>query len=1196
MSQPEASHSYVRNRIYRREKGLANPWSLRIFAQRDRRWVDAFWAAALLLLVPGLAAAQGNLARPRVTDRVDDSVLTVLQGHTHPLALARFDQGAAPPNLPMDRMMLVLKRSPDQETALSNLIEQQQDKSSPNYHKWLTPDQFGQQFGPADQDIQAVTSWLTSHGFQSIQVSKGRTVVEFSGTAAQVQSALHTAIHKYVVNAEDHWANVNDPQIPAALGPVVSGIVSLHNFKRKPLSSRSGRTVTATVTPDVRPQVNLSGGGHALAPADFDVIYHVDSTTMTGAGATIAAVARSNINLSDVQQFRSIFGLPANDPQIVVNGPDPGDLGGGEEAEAVLDATWPGAVAPNAAVKLVVSADTNSTQGVDLSEQYIIDNNLADVMTESFSTCEAGFATAQGTLNASGMVIDLLAEQAAAQGITYLVASGDEGPDGCDATIPTPPTPPTPASVNLLASTPFTVAVGGTQFNDVANPSAYWNATNGTNSVSAKSYIPEIVWNETSPTVAASGGGQSVFFTKPPWQSGVAGISTTTNARFVPDVSLTAADHDGYLLCITTPTGSCQGSNPTFQILSGTSASTQAFGGIMALVVQKTGVRQGQANYVFYKLAASEAPTLPATAACDGSNASTAPASTCIFYDTTAGNSNIPGETGFPATTGYDQATGLGSVNVSNLLAKWNTAIVNGSTTTLTLATNPVTNPITLTHGQPVTVGINVAALTGTVTPTGDVSLIANSSTGKGVDFFTLTNGSVNATTTLLPGGTYTVTAHYAGDGTFTGSDSTPPISVTVSPEGSKTIANIVLVPSGAPTTSVPYGSSYVLAVNVMNSASAVCNPNVAGGPTCPTGTVTLTDTFNGVSSPLDGGTFSLNSLGFFEDKVIQLPVGAHSIVAVYGGDNSYSGSDNTATPDAVTVTQATTSTTVVPSPASVPTGGNVTLTATVATTSNATANAQQEPTGTVQFLVGGVNLGSPVAVTGGVNATTKFAQATASLSTTTLAMGQDLITAKYSGDNSYAPSLSTAVTVSVGAGISLSPASNTATINITPAGQSGTQTITATATNGFTGTVALTCAVTPTNLSDPPTCSFTPSATITLTTTTTSGQSTLTVKTTAKSSLFKPMSRPAGPNWFLMSEMGAFIACFFLLGISAQKRRGLVFLAMLLFAVTAVGTGCGSNSSSSNPGTSTGAYTVTVTATPSSGAAQTTAIAVNVQ
>jgi subtilase family serine protease len=1192
VSQPEASHSYVRKHIYRREKGLANPWSLRIFAQRDRRWVDAFLAAALVLLVPGLAAAQGNLARPRVTDRVDDSVLTVLQGHTHPLALPQFDQGAAPPNLAMDRMMLVLKRSPDQQTALSDLLEQQQDKSSPNYRKWLTPDQFGQQFGPADQDIQVVTSWLTSHGFQSIQVSKGRTVVEFSGTAAQVQSALHTAIHKYVVNAEDHWANVSDPQIPAALAPVVSGIVSLHNFKRKPLSSRSGRTVTATVTPGVRPQVNLSGGGHALAPADFDVIYNVNPTTMTGAGATIAAVARSNINLSDVQQFRSIFGLPANDPQIVVNGPDPGDLGGGEEAEAVLDATWPGAVAPNAAVKLVVSADTNSTQGVDLSEQYIIDNNLADVMTESFSTCESGFAAPLRT-NPSNLIV-LLAEQAAAQGITYMVASGDGGPDGCDATIPTPPTPPTAASVNLLASTPFTVAVGGTQFNDIANPSAYWNATNGTNSVSAKSYIPEIVWNETSPTVAASGGGQSVFFSKPSWQSGVVGIPTT-NARFVPDVSLTAADHDGYLLCITTPTGSCQGSNPTFQILSGTSASVQAFGGIMALVVQKTGVRQGQANYVFYKLAANEAPTLPATAACDGSSASTPPASTCIFYDTTAGNSNIPGETGFPATTGYDQATGLGSVNVSNLVNQWSTAIVNGSTTTLTLNGGTAVN---IAHGVSVPVSITVAAKApATGTPTGDVSLIANSSTAKGVDFFTLTNGSANATTTLLPGGTYTVTAHYAGDGTFTGSDSTPPISVTVSPEGSKTIANIVLAPSGTPTTSVPYGSSYVLAVNVMNSASAVCNPNVAGGPTCPTGTVTLTDTFNGVSSPLDGGTFSLNSLGFFEDKVIQLPVGAHSIVAVYGGDNSYSGSDNTATPDAVTVTQATTSTTVVPSPASVPTGGNVTLTATVATTSNATANAQQEPTGTVQFLVGGVNLGSPVAVTGGVNATTKFAQATASLSTTTLAMGQDLITAKYSGDNSYAPSLSTAVTVSVGAGISLSPASNTATINITPAGQSGTQTITATAASGFTGTVALTCAVTPSNLSDPPTCSFTPSATITLTTTTTSGQSTLTVKTTAKSALFKPMSRPAGPNWFLMSEVGAYIACFFLLGLSAQKRRSLLFLAMLLFAVMAVGTGCGSsNSSASNPGTATGAYTVTVTATPSSGAAQTTAIAVNVQ
>jgi len=391
VKQTNTRYPHVRRGVCQSGTDASDSWDrIKIFAQSICKCLNAFLAGALLFLLPGVAAAQGNVVRPRITDRVDDSRMAVLQGNTHPLARPQFDQGAAPPNLPMDRMMLVLKRSAEQETALQDLLEQQQDNSSPNFHKWLTPDQFGQQFGPADQDIQIVTAWLASRGFQSIKVSKGRTVIEFSGTAAQVESGLHTAIHKYTVNAEDHWANVNDPQIPAALAPAISGVLSLHNFPKKPLFVRSGRTGTAKVTPGAKPQVNFSGNSHGLAPADFAKIYNINSGTMTGAGTTIGVIARSNINVSDVSQFRAFFGLPAKDPQVIVNGPDPGDLGAGDEVEAVLDATWPGAVAPSATVKLVVSEDTNSTQGVDLSEMYIIDNNLADVMTESFSACEAG--------------------------------------------------------------------------------------------------------------------------------------------------------------------------------------------------------------------------------------------------------------------------------------------------------------------------------------------------------------------------------------------------------------------------------------------------------------------------------------------------------------------------------------------------------------------------------------------------------------------------------------------------------------------------------------------------------------------------------------------------------------------------------------------------------------------------------------
>src|SRR4029077_8577704 len=209
-------------------------------------------------------------------------------------------------------------------------------------------------------------------------VSKGRNVIEFSGTASQLEASLHTAIHKYFVNGETHWANASDPQIPAALSLVISGVHSLHNFRPKPTMVRSDRKATLNVVPGTHPQINLTSGGtaiHALVPADFNTIYNVGST-MTGSGVTIGIIATSNINVSDVSEFRNAWGLPVKNPNIIVNGPDPGIVSG-PDGEAVLDATWAGAVAPQATVDLVVSQDTNASPGTDLSEFYIIDNNLA---------------------------------------------------------------------------------------------------------------------------------------------------------------------------------------------------------------------------------------------------------------------------------------------------------------------------------------------------------------------------------------------------------------------------------------------------------------------------------------------------------------------------------------------------------------------------------------------------------------------------------------------------------------------------------------------------------------------------------------------------------------------------------------------------------------------------------------------------
>jgi Pro-kumamolisin, activation domain/Bacterial Ig-like domain (group 3) len=856
---------------------------------------------SVLLLLAGLStlgwaqdAAREQPVRPLITQRIDESRLKTLRGNIHPLARHEFDLGTAPASLPMERMLLVLKRSPDQQIELRRLLDVQQDKKSPSYHKWLTPSQFGRQFGPNDADMQTVVLWLQSHGFQ-VGSTKGRTVLEFSGSASQVQEAFHTSIHKYIVNGVQHWANSNDPSIPAALTPAVAGVLSLHNFIKKPASHFNPQAVPARIVPGKKPQVTFPQNGtnvHALAPDDYRVIYNMNSLTVSGQ-SSIAVIGRSNLynGGADVSNFQSIFGGGLF--SITLNGPDPGDLGGGEEAEATLDSSWSTALAPGANVQLVVSASTDTTDGIDLSEVYIIENNLAAIMTESFSACEF-FATDGQLAGATA-----LAEQAAAQGITYFVSTGDDGAEGCDD----PNTPPAsfPPSVNYLASTPFNVAVGGTMFNENGQDSLYWS-TAAPISVSALSYIPENVWNESSLSNglwAGSGGvsagnilsgfGVTAGVPKPNWQSGVSGIPND-GVRDLPDVSLTAAAHDPYLLCLD---GSCvpdsQGQIFVY-FISGTSASAPSMAGIMALVneqnyVQTGELRQGLANYVLYKLAAQS--VYPSH--CNGSNTSGLPDASCIFNDVTVGNNVVPGETGtlYQAGAGFDMATGLGSPNVGNLVSQWNSVTFNPTTTTLALT--PTTN---IAHGAPVAVNISVAPATGPGTPTGDVSLLAanalTSCFGKSAatDGGTLANGSSAFSTQVLPGGgPYCVWAHYAGDSTWAPSDSNTTM-VTVTPEPSTTAVSVLTGDqNGNPVafTGGPFGSFVYLRADVAGQS----------GQGVPTGNVTFNDSFGPIPG---GGSFALNSEGntATPNGVVSFDTGTHTISALYAGDPSFNSSNTT--------------------------------------------------------------------------------------------------------------------------------------------------------------------------------------------------------------------------------------------------------------------------------------------------------------
>jgi trimeric autotransporter adhesin len=1186
------------------------------------------FALALIVLTAcsaNLSAQTAATAAPatsvaRVTQAVNDSSRVTLKGNTHPLANGKNETGVAPDSLPMERMLLVLKRSANQESALKAFMEGQQSKSSPNFRQWLTPEQFGQQYGVSDSDIQAVTAWLQTHGFQVNRVAAGKMLIEFSGTAGQVHEAFQTQIHKYTVKGQDHWANSTDPTIPAALTPVIAGVNTLNNFGKKATIEKRGAATRTTV----------SGGGagaplvvtgcpqgfgtmlpstsncFGVGPADFNAIYNVPAMVggvAAGTGQTIAVVGDSDIctgsplpagcTADDILSFRTLFGLPTggptNAPQIIHDGPAPGI--GGDELEGDLDVEYSGAVAPNAQILFVVAADTETSAGIDLAAERIVDYNLAPVLNESFGACEFDLG------NAGNEFYSDLWAQAAAQGITVTISAGDTGSASCDDGTGFDVAE-GGLAVSGIASTPFTVAAGGTDFDFTAAgyPQNFWNTTGGVNFRTAKGYIPETTWNDscgqsglagcnpltlssTSPTLVLEGGGggqsncpvQDEFgdctesYAKPSWQMG-SGVPSD-GVRDVPDISLFSSlgllSGSFYIVCESDLGGDCVngGSGFSFIPVGGTSAAAPTFSGIMALVNQnmladgKSG-RQGNANFVLYPMAAAQNGS-----AC---NSSSIPAANCVFNDVVKGNNSQPciatsqncsnttansqtvgvlvtendtpfanGALGFSTTSGYDLATGLGSLNVTNLVNGWPAAVGAFTPTSTTLTMSPllqscpagtpagITSCISIAHGATVTSNITV---TGGTAISGNASLIGTCQTATpncfvggsntaGVDRFDaisgntdvypITNGSISgATTQELIGGTYNVTAHYAGDGIHGASDSLTPIQVHVAPEGS--IATVSIFAAG--TSSAPYGSFVTVRTDINGSSS---------GLETATGQVTLNDTFPGWTPVV----LSLNSDGHAEynapnanfpgnnNLALTIPVlgtGTHNFSAAYAGDASYNASTSAGV--AFTVTQAPTTSAITASPTSVAANTNFSLTATVITSSFGNA-----PTGTVSFFAGSTLLGTAPAVAvpiaGNANTGVSPAGAQATLTTAKITATSQ-ITATYSGDTNYTASpASTAVTVATTSAptFTLSSASNPSVV----VGHPGTSVITVAPAGGFTGTVALTCSVAPTNLTSTPTCSFTaPSillgasqtSTLTVTTTATTSLSTYTVTVTGTS------------------------------------------------------------------------------------------------
>jgi hypothetical protein len=611
---------------------------------------------ACLLLSSATVLAQQN----RIAGPVDRLRRIALKGNVHPNAKPQFDAGPVDPLLKMNHVMVMLKSSSVQQGDLDQLLAEQQDRSSRNYHAWLTPEQFGDRFGLSPNDTGQVVSWLQSEGLAVDEVSRARNWVWFSGTAGQMQAALRTEIRRYRVDGELHFANSSEPSVPAALEPLVNGIAGLDDFLPEPTQSKH-------VLPDagapgsLAPRYTTILNTHYLAPDDFATIYNLKTlygAGYDGSGQRIVVAGRSAVTLADIQGFRTFFGLPNNDPQLVLvpGSTDPGHTS--SETEADLDIEWSGAIARKANIIYVYSSDVLVS-----SVPYAINQNLAPIITYSFSQCDR--LASQTTLTNTRA----LAQQANAQGITWVAASGDSGPTDCDPHAGLTNAKPSASlglSTGFPASLPEVTAVGGTQFNEAGG--SYWALFDTSAHASALSYIPEKSWNESGATgLFSSGGGLSTHFLKPSWQ--VAPGVPDANARAVPDVSLSAAGHDGYLIRRA----------GQLSVESGTSAAAPSFAGILALVNQyqelngaQTRSGQGNINPNLYSLARNTAG---------------------VFHDITEGDNIVPcvlgtpdcspdGTLGYTAGPGYDLVTGLGSVDgynlAVNLAAQWSTPAISG--------------------------------------------------------------------------------------------------------------------------------------------------------------------------------------------------------------------------------------------------------------------------------------------------------------------------------------------------------------------------------------------------------------------------------------------------------------------------------------------------------------------------------------
>ena len=633
------------------------------------------------------AATIGLLSKPQITQAPNNNDRVAIPGNVSPYAIAANDQGRVNDSTALDHMQLQLKRPADREQALQTFMQQQLTKGSPNYHQWLTNVQLGEQYGPSQIDVDTVASWLKSQGFTVNKVYQNGMTIDFSGNAGQVHQAFATEIHHLNVKGESHIGNMSEPQIPAAFAGVVEGVVSLNDF-RPHVNYKQHVDYTFTE----------SGSTYqAVTPADLAKIYNLNplfSAGVNGAGETIALIEDTNVySTADITTFRSTFGLPTATfsqvhPESCTN---PGDVVGAD-GEAELDVEYSGAAAPGATLELVSCKDSSTTFGGLIAMEDLLEAGSAPtIWSVSYGLCEAENGATQNAAYSSTY------QSAAAEGISVFVSSGDEGAASCDADEANATHG---IGVSGFASTPYNVAVGGTDFGDTyaGTNSTYWSSTNSSTYESALSYINEIPWNDScagsllatkngysntygtsgfcnsttgkeyylttgsgsgGPSGCATGkastsgvvGGTCAGWAKPSWQSGLVG-NPADGVRDIPDVSLFAANGvwgHYYVYCYSNSStagkndGSepCTGAPSGWSGAGGTSFASPIMAGIQALVDQHNGFTTGAGNPdpVYYSLANTEYGA-SGSSTCNSSNGN-AVGSSCIFYDITQGDMDV---------------------------------------------------------------------------------------------------------------------------------------------------------------------------------------------------------------------------------------------------------------------------------------------------------------------------------------------------------------------------------------------------------------------------------------------------------------------------------------------------------------------------------------------------------------------------